>query len=258
MEFNDSLLYHSVNELKAELIDFKILFAYNSNVIENPETSFHTTREIFEEQEISNFSGNLRTLFEIINQKECYEYLLDKIVEKEPLSVELIKAIHYKLTKGTYDEIRYNEKNERPGEFKKHDYVTGRNQVGSNPEDVEKDLNDLIDEVNSIHGENMDYYTVAAYFHANFESIHPFADGNGRVGRTLVNYYLLINNKKPLVVYNEDKNIYYDCLEKYDEEENLDPLIKFLKYEQQKTWTRSNVIKKITLAEQLNKNKKAS
>ncbi len=104
----------------------------------------------------------------------------------------------------------------------------------------------------------MDYYTVAAYFHANFESIHPFADGNGRVGRTLVNYYLLINNKKPLVVYNEDKNIYYDCLEKYDVEENLDPLIEFLKYEQQKTWAKSKSIKKVTLAEQLKKNKKTS
>ena len=224
-------MYHSVNELKAELIDFKIVFAYNSNVIENPETSFHTTREIFEEQDISYFSGNLRALFEIINQKECYEYLLDKIVNKEPLSVELIKAIHYKLTKGTYDEIRHGEE---PGEFKKHDYGTARNQVRSNPEDVEKNLNDLISEVNSIQGENMDYYTVAVYFHANFESIHLFADGNGRVGRTLVNYYLLINNKRSFVVYNENKSIYYDCLEKYDEEENLDPLIKFLKYEQQK------------------------
>ena len=251
---DDNISFNSIEELKSKLIDFKILFAYHSNVIENPQIDFHTTREVFEGEEIKNFSGNYRTLFEIINQKECYEFILEKIIKKEPLSVDLIKQIHYKLAKGTYDDERYNIKGERPGEFKMHDYVTGKNEVGVPPEYVEEYLSDLIDEINSFSDKTDDYYTVVAYLHAEFEKIHPFADGNGRTGRTLVNYYLLINNKKPLIIYNEDRKIYYDCLEKYDTEDELEPLIKFLKYEQHKTWTKQNNVEKTSsLSNHLNK-----
>ena len=81
--------------------------------------------------------------------------------------------------------------------------------------------------------------TAAAYLHARFENIHPFADGNGRVGRTLVNYYLMIHNSPPLIVYEEDKKLYFECLQRFDEEEELEPLTRFLAYETEKTWTKA-------------------
>ena len=83
-----------------------------------------------------------------------------------------------------------------------------------------------------------DYLLAAAYLHANFEHIHPFADGNGRVGRTVMNYYLLIHDEPPLIVYDDDKKLYYKALEAYDLTEDLAPLKTFLEMETVRTWTK--------------------
>jgi len=227
----------SVAGLDKYLDSFRILFAFHSGKIENEDITYHDTREIFENGRVANYTGNPRALFEQQNQKMCYELLKEKIVKKEPLSVELVKEIHRALTGGTYDERRYIENGERPGEFKKHDYVTGTHEVGSAAEDVESNLTELIDEVNAYEGK--DVLKAAAYLHARFEFIHPFADGNGRAGRTLLNYYLMMNNHPPLILYDEDKQMYYECLQKYDENEDLNSLHEFLRYETEKTWEKT-------------------
>lgn len=230
----------SVSDLDMKLDSFRILFAYNSNRIENENITYHDTREIFENGKVINYTGDTRTLFEIENQKKCYDFLAEKIVQKEPLSINLIKRIHYTLTYGTFDERRFGINQERPGEFKKHDYVTGINEVGSPPEYVEEDLQALISEVNEVTNEaNFNALTVSAYLHAGFEYIHPFADGNGRAGRTLMNYFLMINDYPPLIIYDEDKKDYYHALESYDTTEDLKPLISFMEKETIKTWEKS-------------------
>lgn len=236
------LEYKTKNDIENTLEDFKVLFAYHSNKIENEEINYHDTREIFENGKATSFTGDPRTLFEIQNQKDCYNFLLDKIENKEKISNELILKIHFELTKGTYDERRY-EKGERPGEYKKGDYIVGKAEIGSLAENVQNEINDLLDEINN--EESNDYETIAAYFHCKFETIHPFADGNGRVGRTLLNYYLMINNIKPLIVYEEDKKLYYECLQTFDNSQDIKPLKKFIEYEQEKTWKKkeSKVVK---------------
>lgn len=230
------IYYRNRDELDAMLTDFRILFAYHSNRIENEDTDYHDTRDVFENGKVYGYTGDPRTLFEIQNQRDCYYLLLDRIVAKEPLSISLIKEIHFELAKGTYDTRRYIVNGERPGEFKHHDYVTGRHEVGSYPEDVEQDLQDLISEI--IDNEGRDVLTIAAYFHACFENIHPFADGNGRVGRTLLNYYLLTHNVSPVIIYEEDRKEYYRSLERFDMDADLQPLKDFIVREQEKTWTR--------------------
>jgi Fic family protein len=224
----------STADLDKYLDRFRILFAFHSGKIENEDITYHDTREIFENGRVVDYTGSPRALFEQQNQKLCYEFLKEKIVKKEPLGIELVKEIHKVLTGGTYDERRYIENEERPGEFKKHDYVTGVHEVGSAAEDVENDLTELIAEVNTYEGE--DVLKAATYLHARFEYIHPFADGNGRVGRTLMNYYLMTHSHPPLIVYDEDKRMYYQCLQKYDEAEELNHLYEFLKYQTEKTW----------------------
>lgn len=78
----------------------------------------------------------------------------------------------------------------------------------------------------------------------------PFADGNGRLGRTLVNYILTTHDLPPIIIYNEDKKYYYAALEKFDEEQDLSSVVELFKYEKKKTWevTLNNYhhVKKVT------------
>lgn len=234
LAFWNAKTINSESNLDLALDNFRILFAYHSGKIENTEITYHDTREIFENGKVLGFSGNPRTLFEQQNQKLCYEFLKQKIVAREALSEALVLETHSILTSGTFDERRYLDNGERPGEYKKHDYVTGRNEVGSPFESVAEDIAELLSEINGYSGKEV--LKSAAYFHAAFENIHPFADGNGRVGRTLMNYYLMTHGHPPIVIYDEDKVLYYESLEKYDMEETLDPLCRFLQYETERTW----------------------
>ena len=224
-------------DIDRRLENFRILFAYNSGKIENDAVTYHDTREIFENGRILNYTGAPRTLFELSNQKTCYEFLRPRIAAKEPISVELIKEVHNVLTAGTYDERRYVDQGERPGAFKKHDYVTGLAEVGSLPDDVEGDLAGLLDELCGY--ERKETLKAAAYFHARFEYIHPFADGNGRVGRALLNYFLMINEHPPLIIHDEDKSAYYDALAAYDNSEDITPMAVFLEQQAERTWEKS-------------------
>lgn len=136
-------------DLDKYLDSFRVLFAFHSGKIENEEINYHDTREIFENGRVVNYTGSPRTLFEQQNQKLCYKVLKEKIVKREPPSAELVKEIHKVLTGGTYDERRYIVNEERPGELKKHDYVTGIHEIGSAAEDMENDLTELFTGVNA-------------------------------------------------------------------------------------------------------------
>lgn len=78
--------------------------------------------------------------------------------------------------------------------------------------------------------------TAAAYFHAKFENIHPFTDGNGRTGRLLMNYFLVRHRHPPIVIHEEDRKGYYEALEAWDSRQELEPLCKFLREQTGKTW----------------------
>mgnify|MGYP001829419959 FL=1 len=224
-------------DIDLRLDSFRILFAYHSGKIENPEISYHDTREIFENGRVVNFTGSPRTIFEQRNQKLCYDFLKPRIIARKPITIALIKETHAILTAGTYAETRYIQQGERPGAFKKHDYVTGIEEVGSLPEDVEHDMQELLATLQELAGK--DPLKTATYFHVRFEYIHPFADGNGRVGRTLLNYLLMTRDHPPLIVYDEDKRDYYAALEQYDRNEDYQPMYAFLKKETIRTWEKA-------------------
>lgn len=224
-------------DIDLRLDSFRILFAYHSGKIENPEISYHDTREIFENGRVVNFTGSPRTIFEQRNQKLCYDFLKPRIIARKPITIALIKETHAILTAGTYDETRYIQQGERPGAFKKHDYVTGMEEVGSLPENVEHDMQELLATLQELAGK--DPLKTATYFHVRFEYIHPFADGNGRVGRTLLNYLLMTRDHPPLIVYDEDKRDYYAALEQYDRNEDYQPMYAFLKKETIRTWEKA-------------------
>ena len=224
----------SVFDLDNALEAFKVEFAYNSGKIENDKITYSDSREIFDSGRIVGYSGDTRAVFEQQNQKLCYEYLKHEIVKKTPISVELIKEVQKILTSGAYDERRYIVNEERPGEFKRKDYVVGKDEIGAAPQDVEPEMQDLVAEVQDYQGNKI--LTLTAYFHCKFESIHPFADGNGRTGRTMMNYLLMIHDYPPVVIYNEDKPLYIECLNKFDTLGEIDAMVKFLEYQITKTW----------------------
>ena len=220
-------------ELAEALNGHSIAFAYHSGKIENENVTYNDTREIFEHDGVTSYTGDLRTLFEIRNAKEANELLLTAFNEKHPLDEALVKEFQQRLTQNTYDSRRW-QIGERPGTYKQHDYVTGKFEIGAAPEEVQEEMAELLDELVDIPREKA--LTAAAYFHAKFENIHPFADGNGRAGRLVMNYFLLLHGHPPIIIHEEDRKGYYAALEVWDERQELEPLISYLREQTVKTW----------------------
>ena len=190
-------------DIACEMNGNGVAFIYHSAKIENDRITYHDTREIFDHGGVTGYTGDVRSLFEIQNSVAAY------------------------------DTLRY-QKGERPGVYKKNDYVTGVQEVGALPEDVPEELSELASELEDIRPEQA--LTAAAYYHAKFENIHPFADGNGRAGRLLMNYLLLLLDHPPVIIHAEDRRAYYNALEQFDSDQKLDSLVDFLKSQTVKTW----------------------
>lgn len=141
---------------------------------------------------------------EVINYINTVNYALTKI-EKSPINVELIKEMH----KVLMEDVRGDEKS--PGDFREVQNwigselskVSDANFVPPNPEAVPKLMEDLIEYLNSEH--NVPVLVRCALMHYQFETIHPFCDGNGRIGRSLITVYLCKKKKmiKPLLYISE-------------------------------------------------------
>ncbi|WP_305117595.1 Fic family protein [Acutalibacter muris] len=194
-------------ELAEALNGHSIAFAYHSGKMENDHITYHDTREIFEHDGVTGYTGDLRTLFEIRNAKEAYELFLCAFRDKRPLDEAFIRELQYQLT---------------------------QSEVGAALEDVAAEMSELLEELQDITPDNT--LTVAACFHAKFENIHPFADGNGRVGRLAMNYFLVLHGHPPIVIHEEDRRAYYEALEAWDERQDLTPLCAFLRTQTAKTW----------------------
>lgn len=222
----------------ARLDDFKVAYAYNSGKIENDAVTYHDTREIFENGKVVSFTGELRTLFEIQNQKVAWDWMVGRWASGPALAAADVLEAHRLLTRGTYSD-RMWEAGERPGTFKKADYRVGVNEVGKPPELVGSAVAELIDELVGYWGRAFDgehAMRVAAYLHARLVSIHPFADGNGRTSRLLANLTLLWFGCPPVSVREQDRIPYYGALDAFHEEGELAPLVDFLKAESVESW----------------------
>jgi Fic family protein len=188
----------------------QISLAYNTNRIEGSMLSEEQTRYIFETNTL--FLGDGETtvriddILETVNHFSCFDYML-KIAD-EILSEELIKHFHRLLKANTSDA--------KKTWFRVGDYKLMPNMVGGNettlPAEVSTEIETLLKDYH--HGESKTVYDIID-FHYHFERIHPFQDGNGRVGRLIIFKECLANNIVPLIIGDDHKLFYYRGLSEY-------------------------------------------
>lgn len=187
----------------------QIIFAYNTNHIEGSKLTEDQTRYIFETNTIL-FEGetiaSVDDILEMANHFKLVDYMLDKA--EENLTEDMIKKFHRLLKEGTADS--------RKEWFKVGDYKQVVNEAGStkttSPKYVQRDMTKLMDWYNSLSKITI---KEIIEFHARFEKIHPFQDGNGRVGRIIIFKECLKNNIIPFIILDKDKLFYYRGLKEY-------------------------------------------
>lgn len=189
----------------------QIELTYNSNHIEGSRLSHDQTRYIFETNTIGieNAAVNVDDIVETSNHFRCIDYVLE--TAKKPLSETLIKELHRILKSGTSDS--------RQSWFAVGDYKKLPNEVGGketvSPEKVSDEMKTLINGYNTTKTKTFDDILD---FHYRFESIHPFQDGNGRVGRLILFKECLRNNIVPFIIDDELKLFYYRGLKEWKNE----------------------------------------
>lgn len=178
---------------------------YNSNAIENSTLTLDETERILLEEMLSR-NVSVREIFEAKNLARVMEYKRAKARNSE-LSKDLILRLHRMLIGGIDDGIagRFRQ----PGE-----YVRVGMYIAPAPERVEGMMDDLLAEYSSDLGSY--FLDKIARFHLDFETIHPFCDGNGRLGRVLINFQLIQLGLPRLILRNADKERYYRAFREYD------------------------------------------
>lgn len=190
---------------------------YNSNAIENSTLTLKETEKILLEQELSR-DVSLREVFEAKNLARVITYKRDK-ARNHLLDKELILLLHQMLIGGIDDSIA--------GRFrKKGEYVRVGTHIAPAPEHVERMIEATLLEYGS---DNSSYFLdKIATFHLDFETIHPFCDGNGRIGRVLINYQLLALGFPRVIIRNKEKDVYYKAFQDYREKKNTKTMEKIM------------------------------
>lgn len=190
----------------------QIEFTYNTNHIEGSQLTHDQTRYIYETNTIGleNESINVDDIIETVNHFRCIDFIIEKATHT--LSEKFIKELHRMLKSGTSDS--------RKDWFHVGDYKKLPNEVGGRettlPEHVGKEMKKLLEDY---HKSSQKTFYDLVEFHVKFEKIHPFQDGNGRVGRLLLFKECLKYNLVPCIIDERLKLYYYRGLQEWDKEQ---------------------------------------
>lgn len=198
--------------------------AYNSNKIEGSTLTPEQTASLFDNGTLPRTDDYYRAkdVEEMNGHFLMFNYMLDTL--NQELSQDMIKHLHYELKSGVFED-RAN--GYAIGAYKERPNMVGMYQTTA-PKNVENEMGKLLE---WYHSEKKDL-RILAEFHARYEAIHPFQDGNGRTGRMIMFRECLKNrDMKPFIVLDDHRNEYIDGLKQYREEQRIDKLYALMKKE---------------------------
>ena len=224
---------------------------FNSNAIENSTLTLKDTEDILIRGQIQR-DAEIREVYEAKNLGRALELLAENT--EQNLTVELILALHKILLTGINDGFA--------GRFRSGDeWVRVGTHIGANPDFVNDLVHKLVENYNRV--DDREFIEKIAYFHNEFEYIHPFCDGNGRIGRVLINQQLMKLGLPPIMIPAKNKfQDYYPALDAYDKKNDSKPLEEYLELllleALNKYITIMNGVEVVTLTDWAKKNKVSS
>jgi Fic family protein len=196
------------NVIKNGLYDYTAVnFTFYTNKIEGSTLTLSDTQSLYEHDMVHTGGHKMDDLIEGRNHFQLFDFMLDTI--EEPFSERLIKEYHRLLKKGTSDDERYGI-----GKYKSIPNIVGNQEVAQ-PHEVPDRMNELMGDFN-----NKNEITLLDIldFHYNFETIHPFQDGNGRVGRMIMFRQCLCHNIAPFIISSERREEYINGLVRFPDD----------------------------------------
>ncbi len=190
--------------------DFELTFTHNSTAIEGNTLTLLETKVLLEDG-ISIGGKELREIYEVVNHKKAYGYVKKCIEEIRLLDETIVKDIHEILTAGIIQGGIYRNQEVR---------ISGAGHVPPAGNDMYLQIKNFFTDLQ--YKRDMNPIELAAWTHAEFVRIHPFIDGNGRTSRLIMNYQLMIHGFLPISIAKEDRLNYYNALEEYAINGNLD------------------------------------
>jgi len=178
---------------------------YNSNAIENSTLTLEETEKILLQIDLDRYISE-REIFEAKNLSRVVAYI-DKRAKEQELTLEVILTLHEMLISNIRDDIA--------GRFRKeNEFVRVGSHIAPSPQEVIDRLERMLVEYNASSHENI--IKRIARLHLTFEYIHPFIDGNGRIGRVINNYLLIREGFVPINIKFIDRRKYYDAFNEFD------------------------------------------
>ena len=194
-----------LSQSKEYLKDFITRSTYHSNAIEGSTLTYAETYAILYNDNSFKIEGKEpREIYETINHKSALELVFNNIKNNGMFDERFIKEINQIINKNI---------KEIEGYRKVQVFIQGSEHIPPKPEQITNLMNYFVYNYNN---DINDIYTKIAQHHIQFESIHPFEDGNGRTGRLLINYELLKNNMPPIVISKDERVRYFEFLRNKD------------------------------------------
>ncbi|MDU2242459.1 MAG: Fic family protein [Paenibacillus sp.] len=198
--------------VKSYVQAFELEFTHNSTAIEGNTLTLLETKVVLEEGQ-SVGGKQLREIYEVVNHHKAYQYVKSCISQNRTLDEAIIKDIHAMLMNhimigGIYRNVEV--------------YISGAGHTPPVPNEMFRQVKDFYYD---LAGKSFNAIELAAWTHAEFVRIHPFADGNGRTSRLLMNYQLMTHGFLPVSITKESRLEYFNALDAYGVHRDLEPFI---------------------------------